>query len=72
MGSNRPDTLYSALVRPRRLDRKVEFGLPDLEGRTRILKIHAKVRLCYVWSLHYDMYNITVITFLKKNGVCIL
>lgn len=26
-----------------RLDRKVEFGLPDLEGRTHILRIHAKV-----------------------------
>lgn len=24
------------------LDRKIEFGLPDLEGRTHIFKIHAK------------------------------
>ena len=29
-----------------RLDRKVEFGLPDLEGRTHILRIHAKVSDC--------------------------
>lgn len=27
----RPDTLDPALMRPGRLDRKVEFGLPDLE-----------------------------------------
>ncbi|CAG8734856.1 41863_t:CDS:10 [Gigaspora margarita] len=42
MATNRPDTLDPALLRPGRLDRKVEFSLPDLEGRSHILKIHAK------------------------------
>lgn len=42
MATNRPDTLDPALLRPGRLDRKVEFGLPDLEGRTHIFKIHAR------------------------------
>ena len=42
MATNRPDTLDPALLRPGRLDRKVEFGLPDLEGRTHIFKIQAK------------------------------
>ncbi|KAL9920066.1 LOW QUALITY PROTEIN: 26S proteasome regulatory subunit Rpt1 [Glossina fuscipes fuscipes] len=41
MATNRPDT-DPALMRPGRLDRKVEFGLPDLEGRTHIFKIHAR------------------------------
>merc|ERR1711974_570114 len=42
MATNRPDTLDPALMRPGRLDRKVEFSLPDLDGRTNIFKIHAR------------------------------
>ncbi|KAI9595351.1 P-loop containing nucleoside triphosphate hydrolase protein [Syncephalis fuscata] len=42
MATNRPDTLDPALMRPGRLDRKVEFSLPDLEGRSHILRIHAR------------------------------
>ena len=42
MPTNRPDTLDPALLRPGRLDRKVEFGLPDRHGRVHILRIHAK------------------------------
>jgi SpoVK/Ycf46/Vps4 family AAA+-type ATPase len=39
MATNRPDTLDPALLRPGRLDRKVEFGLPDLESRTQIFQV---------------------------------
>eukprot|EP00948_MAST-09A_sp_MAST-9A-sp1_P001779 g1779.t1 len=46
MATNRPDTLDPALRRPGRLDRKVEFGLPDLDGRTHIFKIHTKTMSC--------------------------
>merc|ERR1712054_99963 len=42
MATNRPDTLDPALLRPGRLDRKVEFGLPDLDARTNILQIHTR------------------------------
>ena len=41
MATNRPDTLDPALLRPGRMDRRVEFGVPDLEGRTEIFKIHS-------------------------------
>jgi 26S proteasome regulatory subunit T1 len=46
MATNRPDTLDPALLRPGRLDRKVEFGLPDLEGRAHIFSIHARSMNC--------------------------
>jgi 26S proteasome regulatory subunit T1 len=42
MATNRPDTLDPALLRPGRLDRKIEVSLPDLEGRVSIFKIHAR------------------------------
>jgi len=42
MATNRPDTLDAALLRPGRLDRKIEFNVPDLEGRTHIFRIKAK------------------------------
>lgn len=41
MATNRPDTLDPALLRPGRLDRKVEIPLPNEAARVEILKIHA-------------------------------
>ncbi|ORY02424.1 26S protease regulatory subunit 10B [Basidiobolus meristosporus CBS 931.73] len=41
MATNRPDTLDPALLRPGRLDRKIEIPLPNEQGRMEILKIHA-------------------------------
>ncbi|MDX6216761.1 MAG: cell division protease FtsH [Frankiales bacterium] len=39
--TNRPDILDPALMRPGRFDRHITVERPDLEGRVRILKIHA-------------------------------
>lgn len=40
--TNRPDSLDPALLRPGRFDRRVPVELPDLKGREKILKVHAK------------------------------
>lgn len=42
MATNRPDTLDPALLRPGRLDRKIEISLPNEQGRLEILKIHSR------------------------------
>ena len=39
--TNRPESLDPALTRPGRFDRQVSVGLPDLQGREAILKVHA-------------------------------
>lgn len=40
--TNRPDVLDPALLRPGRFDRQVVVPLPDVKGREKILKVHAK------------------------------
>ena len=40
--TNRPDILDPALLRSGRLDRKIEFPLPNEEARVQIMKIHSR------------------------------
>jgi cell division protease FtsH len=40
--TNRPDILDPALLRPGRFDRQIAVDAPDLNGRKRILEVHAK------------------------------
>ena len=40
--TNRVDILDEALLRPGRFDRQIEVGLPDVNGRYKILKLHSE------------------------------
>jgi ATP-dependent 26S proteasome regulatory subunit len=42
MATNRIDILDSALLRPGRIDRKIEFPPPGPEARVSILRIHSR------------------------------
>ena len=39
-GTNRPDILDKALLRPGRFDRHISIDVPDVEGRKEIFKVH--------------------------------
>jgi len=39
-GTNRPDVLDSALLRPGRFDRQIQVDPPDIKGRVEILKVY--------------------------------
>lgn len=45
-GTNRPDILDKALLRPGRFDRHISIDVPDVEGRKEIFKVHlSKINL---------------------------
>lgn len=53
MATNRPDILDPALLRPGRLDRKIEIPLPNEQGRREILKIHS-MNMNSIEEIDYD------------------
>jgi ATP-dependent 26S proteasome regulatory subunit len=52
MATNRADTLDPALLRPGRLDRKIEFPLPDRRQKRLVFQVRRRGRLLVgcVWA----------------------
>ena len=75
MATNRPDVLDPALLRPGRLDRKIEIPLPNEQSRTEVLKIHAAGiakhgEIDYEAVVKLAEVSISYLTFLPHDRLC--
>ena len=69
MATNRPDVLDPALLRPGRLDRKIEIPLPNEVARMDILKIHA-TKIAKVGDIDYEVCPRCLLTHGTKAQAC--
>jgi AFG3 family protein len=71
-GTNRPDILDRALLRPGRFDRTISIDNPDIKGRDQIFKVHlARLKLTKALE-HYSGGYCGVIRYSKWQGCCIM
>lgn len=71
MATNRLDILDPALLRPGRIDRKIEFPPPSVEARTDILKIHSRsMNLTRGINLRKIAEKMTNCSGAEVKGVC--
>lgn len=69
--TNRVDILDPALLRSGRIDRKIEFPLPNVDGRKRILQIHARKMI--IGNVNFDEIARSTETFngAQCKAVCV-
>ena len=71
MATNRIDILDSALLRPGRIDRKIEFPAPNEASREQILRIHSrKMNLTRGMNLKKIAEKMTGASGAEAKGVC--
>lgn len=71
-GTNRPDILDKALLRPGRFDRHISIDVPDVEGRKEIFKVHLnKLKLQAVEDIDIKQKDVDFAKFqqLKNNAI---
>ncbi|KAI5953198.1 AFG3 [Candida jiufengensis] len=71
-GTNRPDILDKALLRPGRFDRHISIDVPDVEGRKEIFKVHlSKLKLSCVEDIDIKQKDVDFAKFqqLKNNSI---
>ena len=77
MATNRADTLDPALLRPGRLDRKIEFPLPDRRQKRLVFQARlsafllASVSFMLLFSVLFDEDNDILIGSNRFDGVCV-
>ena len=71
MATNRIDILDSALLRPGRIDRKIEFPTPNVAARAEILRIHSRrMNLTRNINLEAIAEKLTGASGAEIKGVC--
>lgn len=70
MATNRIDSLDPALIRPGRIDRKIEFPLPDTKTKRRIFSIHTG-KMTLADDVNLEEFVLSKVGFLQgKTCVC--
>jgi ATP-dependent 26S proteasome regulatory subunit len=62
MATNRIDTLDPALIRPGRIDRKIEVPMPDYKTKKKIFQIHTG-KMSLADDVNLDEFTVTKVSF---------
>jgi len=66
MATNKIETLDPALIRPGRIDRKIEFPVPDLKTKHKIFQIHTS-RMSLNDDVFYIQFRLLWQTWFKQK-----